>query len=158
MDRLYGINLIAVLIDAYENQEFSGRLMHPWSAEAIPFASCMELMTKMEALYDAWDYPEAAQGMRVFIRHRSDAAPRAFVSEKRLTELSKEQTPRDIWGKRGRLASIFVRTEMRQHASWQGVAAWIEGDRSFAFSSTLELFRAIDQSVSQEEKRGEAVL
>lgn len=93
MDRLYGINLIAVLIDAYENQEFSGRLMHPWSAEAIPFASCMELMTKMEALYDAWDYPEAAQGMRVFIRHRSDAAPRAFVSEKRLTELSKEQTP-----------------------------------------------------------------
>ena len=37
---------------------------------------------------------------------------------------------------------------MRQHASWQGVAAWIEGDRSFAFSSTLELFRAIDQSVS----------
>ena len=108
----------------------------------------MELMTKMEALYDAWDYPEAAQGMRVFIRHRSDAAPRAFVSEKRLTELSKEQTPRDIWGERGRLASIFVRTEMRQHASWQGVAAWIEGDRSFAFSSTLELFRAIDQSVS----------
>ena len=85
MDRLYGINLIAVLIDAYENQEFSGRLMHPWSAEAIPFASCMELMTKMEALYDAWDYPEAAQGMRVFIRHRSDAAPRAFVSEKWLT-------------------------------------------------------------------------
>ena len=95
MDRLDGINLIAVLIDAYENQEFSGRLMHPWSAEAIPFASCMELMTKMEALYDAWDYPEAAQGMRLFNRHRSDAAPREFVSEKRLPELWREQRPRD---------------------------------------------------------------
>ena len=130
MEKLYGINLIAVLIDTYENQEFSGRLMHPWSEEAIPFASCMELLAKMEALYDAWDYPEAAQSTRVFIRHRS------------------EETPREIWGERGRLASFFVRTEMRQHASWQGVAAWIEGERSFAFSSTLELFRTIDQSVS----------
>ncbi len=111
MDRLYGINLIAVLIDSYENQEFSGRLMHPWSAEAIPFASCMELMAKMEALYDAWDYPEAAQSTRVFIRHRSEETPREFVSERRLTELSKEQTPREIWGERGRLASFFVRTE-----------------------------------------------
>ena len=158
MEKLYGINLIAVLIDTYENQELSGRLMHPWREEAIPFASCMELLAKMEALYDAWDYPEAAQSTRVFIRHRSEEAPREFVSERRLTELSKEQTPRDIWGERGRLASFFVRTEMRQHASWQGVAAWIEGERSFAFSSTLELFRAIDQSVSQEGKRGEAVL
>ena len=84
----------------------------------------------------------------MFIRHRSEATPQGFASEKRLTELSKEQAPRDIWGERGRLASFFVRTEMRQHASWQGIAAWIEGDRSFAFSSTLELFRAIDRSVS----------
>ena len=140
MEKLYGINLIAVLIDAYENHELSGRIMHPWSEEAISFVSCMELMEKMEALYDAWDYPEAAQSTRVFIRHRSEATPRGFAS--------KEQAPRDIWGERGRLASFFVRTEMRQHASWQGIAAWIEGDRRFTFSSTLELFRAIDQSVS----------
>lgn len=158
MEKLYGINLIAVLIDAYENHELRGRIMHPWSEEAISFVSCMELMEKMEALYDAWDYPEAAQSTRVFIRHRSEATPQGFASEKRLTELSKEQAPRDIWGERGRLASVFVRTEMRQHASWQGVAAWIEGDRSFVFSSTLELFRAIDQIVSQEGKLGEAVL
>ena len=135
MDRLYGINLIAVLIDAYENQEFSGRLMHPWSAEAIPFASCMELMTKMEALYDAWDYPEAAQGMRVFIRHRSDAAPRAFVSENGLQSCRRNRR-RGTSGESVAVSRAF--SCGRRCASMRAGRVSLPGSRAIAAS----LFRA----------------
>lgn len=51
-------------------------------------------------------------------------------------------------GTKKHMGTFIVEVCCRENASWQGIAAWIEGDRRFTFSSTLELFRAIDQSVS----------
>ena len=53
-------NLINICVDEKNNGEFSGRLYHCYGKEAEPFHNVVELLRKVEDLFDRICFPQAS--------------------------------------------------------------------------------------------------
>lgn len=151
MEKLSGINLVSVLVDIKKEQDFSGRIINQYTETETEFGSCMDMISKMDALYDEWGFPEASEKPRSFSSRRFTASGEKEETEpkKRLVNLSKEMKARDITGIRGEVATFYILTEMRQHSSWQGKAVFVEGQNKTDFRSVLELLFFIDGALNK---------
>lgn len=151
MEKLSGINLVSVLVDFKKEQDFSGRIINQYSEEELKFSSCMDMISRMDALYDDWGFPEASEKPRSFSSRRFAASLVKEETEpkKRLVNLSKEMEARDITGEKGEVATFHILTEMRQHSSWQGKVFYVEGQHRAEFRSVLELLFFIDSALNK---------
>ncbi len=75
LDKLYAIDLLGVLVDAREEGDFQGELRQLYSPEAVPFYGVLDLIKKMEAFYDEWDYPQTACRDRSFRKRQKYVYP-----------------------------------------------------------------------------------
>ena len=54
MPAIHGRNPICIGIDCVMGRDYSGRIWHRYQTEPIPFSTSMELIQKMDELYDGW--------------------------------------------------------------------------------------------------------
>ncbi|WP_078038550.1 hypothetical protein [Oribacterium sp. C9] len=150
MGKLFGIDLVCVAIDDKTEEDFKGSIFTQYSESAVKFDSSKDMLNKLDEIYDDWGFPEASDKARSFIARRPAGNQRSMPMDpkKRLVNMAKERKPRDISGEKGKKASFYVLTEMRQHASWQGRAIWIEKDKEIEFKSALELLFFIDDALN----------
>ncbi len=149
MEKLSGINLVSLLIDHRERHDFSGRIINQYSDDIIEFDSCMNMLNRLEELYNDWGFPEAAVRLRSFTVHRTDLLnDKKNDSKKRLVNIAAEKKPRSIVDERGTVATFHILTEMRQHSSWQGQVLCVDSDKKFEFNSTLELLFIMDDELN----------
>ena len=59
-------NLINICVDEKTHGEFSGRLYHCYEKEAEPFYNVVELLRKIEDLFDRICFPQASTKTRCF--------------------------------------------------------------------------------------------
>ena len=127
-------NLVNICVDSREGEDCRGRLYCRYTKEKIPFQSEYHLLKLMEGLMDRIGYPQASVEMRSYKkkeRFQDEPLPRMLEGE-------------EIFQKRGELATFLVHVQYRQHATWQGEAAWVEQGCVKPFRSALELLKLMD--------------
>lgn len=134
---LHAPNLINICVDDNKGEVLSGRLFHCYTEEAWEFKTIVQMLEKMETLFDAIGYPQASTVTRNFGRHKD-------VQE---TELQKVKNQQDIIKHRGKKATFFVHVKYRQNSSWQGQVEWAEKGVLKQFDSELDLIKLITNAV-----------
>ena len=126
-----------VCVDAYENNNISGRLYNPCLERGSCFGGLMEFLTDMDSLLDDMQLPQPFQAKRSF-RHVEKPLLQAAETEVRT----------------GKLATFAVRVLFRQNASWQGTVKWLEGGTEENFCSELELIVLMHRALTGQEENG----
>ena len=125
---------------------FTGRLFCPFLPEIVSFQSMEELLAIMEQFFNDIDFPQAFYTFRQFQAKEPPTSAR-----KRPQSIPQYQDTALFDTLRGSLATLTVQVLSRHHASWQGVAQWVERDKSSRFESALELFRLVSAAARHSE-------
>ena len=148
LDSLYAIALLGILIHERKEGDFQGEILQQYSEERTAFFSTMDLIKKMEAFYDEWDYPQSSSRDRSFKKKQNYHYPDRR-GEKHLSDKAREVQKFPITEERGRLASFFVHTRFRQNASWQGDLYHGENGASYPFNSLLSLLQIMERECGE---------
>lgn len=128
-----------VRVDAYAEGQMRGRVYSPFLGKGAGFADFVDMVNKMDGIFDLIGYPQANMEYRSF---HGSAAPREDI-EKRLDG---EEVREDETG------LFVVHVQMRQNADWQGIAAHRGRGGGHPFKSTMELLKFIDGSMVDDMK------
>lgn len=143
-------NLVTVCVDESKDGSISGRIYHYYEEEPQSFSNLLQLLRKMEDLYDDLRFPEAAVQMRRFrTTEKRKAKEAAAPDETRGLVLEwppKKQlkTMKELLDHKGEKATFYVWVRYRQNATWQGSMQWAEGNQEENFRSALELIIMMD--------------
>lgn len=144
VSKYYAPNLISICVDRAGDGDYAGRIWHQYDDNPIEYRNLMEMLKKMERLYDTWNFPQCSTVNRQFAKKQAGKNQR--------TETGKPDTER-IEGKRGEKATFLVQVKYRQNATWQGSVTWLEREEQQSFLSVLELLKLMDRALSNEDEQ-----
>lgn len=131
-------NLINICIDNKLDGEIRGRVYHCYTVDAIPFTSVVELINIAEKLFEDIRYPQASTKTRSFEEKQEIQAS---------TTLEKRFSQQEIIQHRGEKGSFILHVQFRQKSTWQGELSWIEKEKNYKFTNSLEFIKILDQAV-----------
>ena len=132
-------NGVVLCVDGLSGGEIAGRLYHGYRADARSFDNTGEMVARMEALYDALNFPHPGSNERRF-----------FPSAREIphyTEKDRIMKDESLLAKHGDLGTFIVRVQHRQNSSWQGRITWMEQDKTISFRSVWEMVKLIENAV-----------
>ena len=146
--RLYAPNLICVCVNTTEAGDYAGLIWNQYSDRPDVFHNSIEMIHRMEALYDAWNFPQRSTGRRTF-KITKETSP--GMGQEGVVQL---MDARRVQEKKGDKGTFIVRVKYRQNATWQGEVIWTEQKQKRCFRSALELLKLIDSAldVSEDEE------
>ena len=133
-------NLLSICVDGLENGEMQGRMYHYYGEDPEYFESVIQLIRKMDQLYDRLVFPQASTETRSFLGKKSGLSPVPVKKEKMISS-------DDLIAQTGKIGTFVTNVKFRQCTNWQGEFWWKEREEKVFFSSTLELVRLIDRAV-----------
>ena len=133
-------NLINICVDEKNNGEFSGRLYHCYGKEAEPFHNVVELLRKVEDLFDRICFPQASTKTRCF--REAESIGHRIVRPEKLVEQTK------VIEYRGNLGSFVTCVQFRQNSTWQGEVFWMEKGAKRRFANTLDFIKTLDSALA----------
>ena len=138
-DRFWGnaYRLTTICVDGCENMVLTGRFYNLYLEKGENFQSLMQLLLRMDCLLNEMNFPQ------------NYTTPRSF-SRELPTERGPTVSP-EI--RKGAVATFEVRVIFRQHSSWQGSIAWVEGKQEENFRSVLELIQLMESALQEENGR-----
>ena len=136
-------------IYSYESDGFKG-LLHNSNYLDGPFAfsSFLQMIVKMEEIFDTKGFPEAFM------------TPRAFgVSKKEKNKheldvnagMSETINPRNLSDSGSPRCTFEINVRFRQNATWQGQILWVEKNLKQNFRSVLEMIKLMDEALTDNE-------
>ncbi len=125
-----------ICVDEYNAGELKGRLYSNYYSEPIIFENVLQLVKKLDSLYDSYEYPQKTTKTRSF----SDDPGEAEISQAVLA------TPFPQEG-RGKRATFHVKVIFRKNATWQGNVYWLDGNCEKSFRSALELLFLMESAL-----------
>ena len=125
-----------ITIYQYDNKVMQGSFYNLYYGEEIRFDNLMQLLLLMEGMMDEIRYPEATMNNRLVYQKRE-------ISH---TALAGNLLPEET---HGALETFHVRVIFRQNASWQGSVSWRKGKQTQSFRSALELFKLMDNILTE---------
>ena len=130
---------IRICIDGYDHGEIRGRLFNAYYRDALFFDSGMEMIRKLDEIFETFGYPHATMDLRSFEteEEKAEHEPVMRIRMAPTQELFKHNA-------HGELATLRMRVMFRQNASWQGTVRWVEEELEESFASVLELLLLID--------------
>ncbi len=146
--RMRGTCIFNMCVDEMSKSNFSGRLYHCYSAEAIAIAGPVQLFQVMENVFDSIDFPQSSTQARSFTRKQK-------VSKTERKGASLLMNAEEVSKKRGDKGTFVVHVQSRQNATWQGKLTWAEKNQTQNFRSALELLKLIDSAIDEDNSRGE---
>lgn len=133
-----------VCVDSLRLGDLHGRLYAFIHTSPIPFYGVVDLLRKMDCLYDSIAFPLASFAYRSFESPSSRAARRG----KRLPPLDRLDGENTAANARGSLGSFCVQVKLRQNASWQGEVRWMETGKEASFISALQFVRLMQAALA----------
>lgn len=133
-----------VCIDTVETAEFGGRFYNLYLPDCIEFGGAYEFVNKMENIFDGFRFPHAFFQIRDFhvshIIRQQDAIAEELICYQDETIFTQQK---------GCKMTILLQVLTRQHATWQGMALWVEENCSIYFQSVRELLGMIVDTLSK---------
>ncbi len=149
---LFAKNLICVCVEGCADSDYQGIFYHQYSDDPIEFYGIKDLLTKMEGLYDEWDFPQRGLAQRYFGRDsRSEVTykPKKHDDKLLIDALQEQNGIRNVQNKKGKIGTFVIQVVYRQNATWQGHVIHQEKNEKKDFESAMELIRFIDGTLSQ---------
>lgn len=144
--RLYAPNLICVCVNTTEAGDYAGLIWNQYSDRPDVFHNSIEMIHRMEALYDAWNFPQRSTGRRTFKITKENSPGMGQEGAVQLMDARRVQE------KKGDKGTFIVRVKYRQNATWQGEVIWTEQKQKRCFRSALELLKLIDSALDAEDE------
>ena len=127
-----------------DNGSLSGKLYSNYLDAPYVFLSLVQMIVKMEEIFDANRYPEKFM------------LPRTFGVAKRGKKVSQEEgidTVKDSESHvkkdaDGSKCTFEISVRFRQNATWQGEILWADKNLRQNFRSVLEMLRLMDEALS----------
>lgn len=133
-----------VCIDTVESAEFGGRFYNQYLPDCIEFGGAYDFVNKMEDIFDRFRFPHAFFQSRAFrashIMCQQDAIADKLICYQDETIFTQQK---------GCKVTILLQVLTRQHATWQGMALWVEENCSVRFQSVQELLGMIVDTLSK---------
>ena len=143
--KLYAPNLICICIYSAERGDYTGVLWNQYDDKPDAFHNSIELIQKMDALYDEWDFPQRSTSCRTFGRIEDKPVRTGIMEGKR------QMDARRVQENKGEKGTFIVHVKYRQNATWQGEVIWTERKQKQYFRSALELLKLIDSALDMGE-------
>ena len=145
--KLYAPNLICICVNARKQGDYVGEIWNQYDEEPKAFHTSLDMIQKMDDLYDRWDFPQRSTMNRRF--------------DKVIVPKQQERTPRKgaipkmdadrIQDKKGEKGTFIVHVLYRQNATWQGEVVWADKKKKQRFRSALELLKLMDSALDADE-------
>lgn len=132
-------NLVTVCVDQSLGDEMSGRLYHCYHREPWPFSNVVQLLRRMEELFDAISFPQASTKTRQLVEQEPQKLP----------ALKKVVEQKELLSYRGEEGTFVTWVRFRQNSEWQGELTWMEEEKKEAFFSTLDFIKLISNALSK---------
>lgn len=145
--KLYAPNLICVCVNEIKQGDYSGELWNQYEDEPKAFCTSLDMIQKMDELYDQWDFPQRSTIHRSFDKA---AVPKQPVRIQRKEAIPKMDAER-IQDKKGEKGTFIVHVLYRQNATWQGEVVWADKKKKQRFRSALELLKLMDSALDAED-------
>ena len=139
--KYYAPNLLCICVDRAEEGDYGGRIWHQYDDNPIEYRNLMELLKRMERLYDTWNFPQRSTNTRQFTKNQAGENEKAGTGKPDLNR---------ILEKRGKKGTFLVHVKFRQNATWQGSVTCLEREEQQSFLSALELLKLIDSVLSED--------
>jgi len=125
-------------IEKHEDGTIKGELQSRYLDAPYVFSDLVNMIHKMEEIFDAIRFPQAFLSPRSFENGKQPARNREAGENHKMG-------PRSAEGVSSSTFDISVR--FRQNATWQGEIIWIEKDMRQNFRSVLEMLKLIDEAL-----------
>ena len=132
-------NGVILCVDAIRAGEPAGRLYHSYRTDAQSFCNAEEMVSLMEKLYDAMNFPHPGTNERLF--HPVTKTGEHYSEKDRIMK------DESLLNKHGDLGTFIVRVQHRQNSSWQGRITWMEHDKTISFRSVWEMVKLIENAL-----------
>jgi len=131
-------NAIVLCIDACE-PDLKGCKYDIYHRNAETFQSGMEMLLKMEQLYNDLRFPFPGNNERLFVSKGNEE-----MKEKPKKVLEDDE----VLEQHGDLGTFIVRVQHRQNSSWQGRLTWVEENKTVYFRSVWELMKLVNDALN----------
>ena len=132
-------NGVILCVDAKTVGGPAGRLFHGYRADELLFEGADRMISHMEELYNALNFPRTGTNERSFNPVKK--------TEEHYTERDRIMKDETLLSKHGDLGTFIVRVQHRQNSSWQGRITWMEQDKTVSFRSVWEMVKLIESAV-----------
>ena len=137
-------NAVVLCIDFME-PAIKGRFYHHFRKDAVLFEGEVDLLLKMEQLYDDLRFPFPGNNERHFIEVKET------YMEKEMNRVLDDEELLDLHGD---LGTFIIRVQHRQNSSWQGRITWVEEDKTIYFRSVWEMMKLIEEAMADHKEEG----
>ncbi len=128
-----------ICVDEYRDGEMRGRIYNHYYGEPLVFSNIMQMLKKLEAMLDGFEYPQRTMKQRSFVG-------KTQKSEGQM-EHNMQQHPA-CEEERGKVATFYVKVIFRKNASWQGNVKWLDSGQDENFRSVFELLTLMDGAMA----------
>jgi peptide subunit release factor RF-3 len=138
-------------IASYERNSLKGVLHSLYLKKPYVFNSLVQMIEKMEEIFDTKGFPEA------FL------TPRTFGSSKKNTKKLNVDGDEDIMDTNIQFApgdskcTFEITVKFRQNATWQGQIFWAEKNLKQNFRSVLEMLKLMDEALTDNSSKAEPI-
>ena len=152
MYRPHTINSVLVCVDKFSDNEIYGRFYNLYLPKGFRFNGVIDLLSKLETLFDEFAFPQRYNDMRSFIINSKGELVQPTVQKR---EWRKQMAEEIYEQEAGNTTTFVVEVQYRRNATWQGTVRWIDGNKTERFRSTLELLKLMDSALNEQEEDAE---
>jgi len=131
-------------IISYGKGNFRGELHSGYLETPYVFYDLMQMIQKMEEIFDTKGFPEAFLTTRSFKEnkreHKKNPADHHIVRDDKMNTITHHEPD-------GSKCTFEITVRFRQNATWQGQILWYEKNLKQNFRSVLEMLKLMDEAL-----------
>ena len=142
-------------IFSYESDGFKGFLHNEnYLNGPYAFTSFLQMIVKMEEIFDTKGFPEAFMTPRMFGTSKGDKNKKELDVN---TGMSEAINPISLSDSSSPRCTFEINVRFRQNATWQGQILWVEKNLRQNFRSVLEMIKLMDEALTDSEASQEPI-
>ena len=118
------------------------------------FSSLLQMIEKMEEIFDAKGFPEAFMSPRTFGTSKHSVKKHREIEDNTMKDLTNASNPPDSGGP---TCTFEINVKFRQNATWQGQILWAERNLKQNFRSVLEMLKLMDEALAESDSKSEPI-
>jgi len=141
-------------IISYDYFRLRGLLYSQYLDVPYEFYNLLQMIEKMEEIFDSKSFPEAFMTPRTFGNAKNRAKKYDVEGNGVVKDTANNPNNIDAGGSK---CTFEITVKFRQNATWQGQILWAEKNLKQTFRSVLEMLKLMDEALTDGEEKAEPV-
>jgi len=141
-------------ITSFGSDRIEGVLHSIYLESPFVFDSLLQLLDKMDEIFDVKGFPEAFLTPRTFGTSKHSIKKHEEIRDEKMSESTSKMVSPDHGGSQ---CTFEITVKFRQNATWQGQILWAEKNMKQNFRSVLEMLKLMDEALAESEETHETI-